>query len=92
MYLLGHEELHAAATRYLGEARLTGYRQRLHASSDGYRNGGLARSGRGDDSSHRHLLPREERLDDLPERLGELVLIGRAQRLHAGQPENGDAE
>ena len=35
-YLLGHEELQAAATRYLS-ARLPGYRDRLHSWADGYR-------------------------------------------------------
>jgi hypothetical protein len=31
VYLLAHEELDAAARRYLGETRLIGYRSRLHA-------------------------------------------------------------
>jgi tetratricopeptide (TPR) repeat protein len=30
VYVLGHEELRSAAVRFLGEARLSGYRQRLH--------------------------------------------------------------
>ena len=29
VYLLGHEELHHAACRYLGDTRLAGYRGRL---------------------------------------------------------------
>jgi len=37
VYLLGHEELAAAARRYLGETRLAGYRDRLHAWADRYR-------------------------------------------------------
>ena len=36
VYLLGHEELHTAATRYLGR-RLDGYRDRLHDWADTYR-------------------------------------------------------
>ncbi len=36
VYLLGHEELHAAATRYLGR-RLGGYHDRLHGWADSYR-------------------------------------------------------
>ena len=35
-YLLGHEELQATAIRYLGEHRLVGYRDRLHAWADTY--------------------------------------------------------
>ncbi|HEX7460915.1 MAG TPA: hypothetical protein VF317_01920, partial [Dermatophilaceae bacterium] len=37
VYLLGHEELQVAATRYLGDQRLAGYRDRLHAWGDSYR-------------------------------------------------------
>ncbi|MEV7630284.1 hypothetical protein [Actinoplanes sp. NPDC089786] len=37
VYLLGHEELAAAARRYLGETRLAGYRDRLHDWADRYR-------------------------------------------------------
>ncbi|WP_080128083.1 MULTISPECIES: hypothetical protein [unclassified Actinoplanes] len=37
VYLLGHEELQHAATAYLGEPRLAGYRARLHAWADTYR-------------------------------------------------------
>ncbi|WP_438867862.1 hypothetical protein, partial [Paractinoplanes ferrugineus] len=37
VYLLGHEELQQAATSYVGEARLTDYRLRLHAWADTYR-------------------------------------------------------
>jgi hypothetical protein len=43
VYLLGHEELHNAATHYLGEDNLVGYRDRVHAWADTYRvptNGG----------------------------------------------------
>jgi hypothetical protein len=40
VYLLGHEELQAAATRYLGDQRLAGYRDRLHAWADSYRDKG----------------------------------------------------
>ena len=36
MYLLGHEELQGAATRYLGR-RLGGYRDRLYAWAEAYR-------------------------------------------------------
>ena len=36
-YVLGHEELQADAVRMLGPARLAGYRDRLHAWADGYR-------------------------------------------------------
>lgn len=36
VYLLGHEELHAAATEYLGDS-LAGYRDRLHAWATRYR-------------------------------------------------------
>jgi tetratricopeptide (TPR) repeat protein len=36
VYLLGHEELQAAAIDYLGD-RLAGYRERLHAWADGWR-------------------------------------------------------
>jgi hypothetical protein len=37
VYLLGHEELDAAARRYLGETRLAGYRDRIHVWADRYR-------------------------------------------------------
>ena len=37
VYLLGHEELQAAAADYLGGPRLKGYLDRLHAWADGYR-------------------------------------------------------
>ena len=37
VYVLGHEELQAAAADYLGRARLQGYRERLHAWSEDYR-------------------------------------------------------
>ncbi|MFI1996866.1 hypothetical protein, partial [Actinoplanes sp. NPDC020271] len=37
VYLLGHEELQQAATSYLGEPVLAGYRSRLHAWADTYR-------------------------------------------------------
>jgi hypothetical protein len=36
-YLLGHEELQAAAVSYLGSGRLAEYYGRLHAWADGYR-------------------------------------------------------
>jgi tetratricopeptide (TPR) repeat protein len=36
VYLLGHEELDAAARRFLGEPRLAGYRDRLHTWADTY--------------------------------------------------------
>ena len=36
-YLLGHEELQAAAVSYLGSGRLAGHRDRLHAWAGGYR-------------------------------------------------------
>ena len=39
-YLLGHEELQATATAYLGEGRLVGYRNRLHAWADAWRSRG----------------------------------------------------
>jgi hypothetical protein len=38
VYLLGHEELQAAAVHYIGEDRLTGYRDRIHTWADTYRN------------------------------------------------------
>ncbi len=38
VYVLGHEELQAASKDFLGNARLTDYRSRLHAWADGYRN------------------------------------------------------
>ncbi|HET8660715.1 MAG TPA: hypothetical protein VFM55_17140 [Micromonosporaceae bacterium] len=37
VYVLGHEELQLAVTRFLGDARLALYRQRLHTWADGYR-------------------------------------------------------
>jgi hypothetical protein len=37
VYVLGHEELQAAAARFLGDARLAGYRQHLHTWADSYR-------------------------------------------------------
>ena len=37
VYLLGHEELQAAASRYLGGHRLAGYHDRLHDWADTYR-------------------------------------------------------
>ena len=37
VYLLGHEELQATALEEFGNARLRGYRERLHAWADGYR-------------------------------------------------------
>ena len=37
VYLLGHEELHNAACRYLGPDRLADYRARLHSWADTYR-------------------------------------------------------
>ncbi|SHN37970.1 P-loop domain-containing protein, partial [Actinacidiphila paucisporea] len=37
VYLLGHEELHNAAVRYLGQDRLARYRDRLHTWADSYR-------------------------------------------------------
>ena len=40
VYLLGHEELQIAAERELGEARLAGYRDRLHAWAGTYRKRG----------------------------------------------------
>lgn len=40
MYLLGHEELHNAAERYLGRTRLDVYRERLHTWANGYRHCG----------------------------------------------------
>ncbi|WP_211344341.1 hypothetical protein [Actinoplanes teichomyceticus] len=40
VYLLGHEELDAAARRYLRETRLTGYRNRLHEWAGRYRRPG----------------------------------------------------
>ena len=38
MYLLGHEELQATARAYLGDQRLAGYQDRLHAWAEEYRN------------------------------------------------------
>jgi hypothetical protein len=40
VYLLGHEELHNTAVGYLGGQRLAGYRERLHAWADTYRQRG----------------------------------------------------
>ncbi|MEU4746214.1 hypothetical protein AB0G02_37935, partial [Actinosynnema sp. NPDC023658] len=40
VYLLAHEELHATASRMLGAERLAGYRDRLHAWADDYRERG----------------------------------------------------
>ena len=40
VYVLGHEELQAAATVLLGDARLAGYRQRLHAWAVSYQRQG----------------------------------------------------
>ncbi|MGW4423840.1 tetratricopeptide repeat protein [Streptosporangium sp. NPDC004631] len=40
VYVLAHEELQNSAVRYLGGTRLEGYRQRLHAWADGYRDRG----------------------------------------------------
>jgi Domain of unknown function (DUF4062) len=40
VYVLGHEELQAAATAFLGPARLHAYRERLHAWAAGYRQQG----------------------------------------------------
>ncbi|WP_433180257.1 hypothetical protein [Actinoallomurus sp. CA-150999] len=40
VYVLAHEEIQNAAVAYLGEARLAGYRQRLHTWADGYRDQG----------------------------------------------------
>ncbi|GAA0577015.1 hypothetical protein GCM10010172_72130 [Paractinoplanes ferrugineus] len=37
VYLLGHEEIHNAACRYMGPARLVDYQTRLHAWADSYR-------------------------------------------------------
>ncbi|MGW2182965.1 hypothetical protein ACWCXX_33850 [Streptomyces sp. NPDC001732] len=37
VYVLGHEELQQSAVRFLGDARLSGYRQRLHSWAEGYR-------------------------------------------------------
>lgn len=39
VYMLGHEELQSAAVRFLGDARLSEYRQRLHDWADGYQRG-----------------------------------------------------
>jgi hypothetical protein len=36
VYLLGHEELQATATAYLGDRRLAGYQDRLHAWAEEY--------------------------------------------------------
>ena len=40
VYLLGHEELQSAATRYLGDTHLAEYRGRLHDWAEGYRRSG----------------------------------------------------
>lgn len=40
VYVLGHEELQAAAVEILGEQRLSGYRDRLHRWAAAYRGGG----------------------------------------------------
>ncbi|HEX6686893.1 MAG TPA: helix-turn-helix transcriptional regulator [Candidatus Limnocylindrales bacterium] len=40
VYLLGHEELRISAIRFLGAARLDGYRGRLHTRADRYRDQG----------------------------------------------------
>ena len=40
VYLLGHEELQATATAYLGGQRLAGYQDRLHAWAEEYRDRG----------------------------------------------------
>jgi tetratricopeptide (TPR) repeat protein len=40
IYLLGHEELQATATHYLGDQRLADYRDRLHTWADTYRANG----------------------------------------------------
>jgi hypothetical protein len=40
VYLLGHEELHTAAVRYLGRDRLAEFQDRLHAWAEGYRQQG----------------------------------------------------
>lgn len=40
VYLLGHEELRNSAIRFLGAARLDGYRERLHTWADHYRDQG----------------------------------------------------
>ncbi|MER6075006.1 hypothetical protein ABT187_40605 [Streptomyces sp. NPDC001817] len=37
VYLLGHEELHNAASHYIGDARLARYRHRIHVWADSYR-------------------------------------------------------
>ncbi len=40
VYLLGHEELQEAATKYLGKVRLEAYRERLHDWAERYRERG----------------------------------------------------
>ena len=40
VYMLGHEELQVTATAYLGDQRLTGYQNRLHAWAEEYRDRG----------------------------------------------------
>ena len=40
VYLLGHEELQATARAYLGDQRLAGYQDRLHAWAEEYRDRG----------------------------------------------------
>ena len=40
VYVLGHEDLQGTSARFLGDARISGYRQRLHVWADGYRRQG----------------------------------------------------
>lgn len=40
LYVLAHEELHRTATRFLGQKRIAGYRQKLHMWAAGYRDQG----------------------------------------------------
>ncbi|YCK40250.1 hypothetical protein ACNF49_41155 [Actinomadura sp. ATCC 39365] len=40
VYVLAHEDLRAAALRYLGDGRLAEFRERLHVWADGYRGRG----------------------------------------------------
>jgi tetratricopeptide (TPR) repeat protein len=40
VHVLGHEELQVTAVRFLGDTRLAGYRERLHAWADEYRQRG----------------------------------------------------
>ncbi|SEB90442.1 hypothetical protein [Streptomyces sp. TLI_105] len=37
IYVLGHEEIQRQALRFLGETRLAGYRERIHAWAEGFR-------------------------------------------------------